>query len=332
MNNSELEIIEKWQADPSFINWVNNNNEVDIAKWNAYFDRNPQHSELAEVAKFSMELKPQPIIRDKEKSLAALSNLQNKIASSTNRPSTKVRKLGYSKIWQVAASLLIIAACFWGYSTLNNNGEEIIIATQEDQKEVNLADGTKVILNAHSTLKYYEKNVRNVELNGEAYFEVNKQPKTQAPFQVKTKDLMVTVLGTEFNVDSKNEQTRVYLDEGKVSLSLGENSTNEIEMQPGELVSYSKKRNKVLENKKVNSLTETAWKEKVILFKDASITKALQTVSLVYSVKFESNIADSTDHLFTGGIPTNDLDITLQTLKDVYQINIKKIEEKYIIK
>jgi len=331
MNYSELELIEKWQTDPTFINWVNQTNEVDIAKWNTYFENHPEQIEIGEVAKFSLGIKPHPIANTKEQSLEALSNLQHKINASANSSSTKIKKIGRFRVWQVAASLLLIAVCFWAYSTWNNQGEEIIVSTQKEQKEIQLIDGTTVILNAHSTLTYFDDNVRNVELQGEAYFEVAKQPKTQTPFQVKTEDLTVTVLGTEFNVNTENGQTSVFLDEGKVKLNLGEKNNQEIEMQPGDLVSFSKKRNEVLENRKAKSLEKTSWKEKVILFNDAPISEVLETVSIVYGITFDTDGSVQKGQNFTGGIPVNDLEIALQTLKDIYDLKIKKIEEKYII-
>lgn len=331
MNHSELDILDKWQSDPSFINWINKENDADIAKWNAYFEANPQHTELAELAKYAIKINPKPIPRDKEKSLAALSRLHEKIAAPSTKNTTKIRKMQLFKVWQIAASFLILAACFWGYATFNSNGKEIIVATQDEQQEINLADGTNVILNTHSTLKYFEKDVRNVELIGEAYFDVSKQTQDKALFQVKTEDLTVTVLGTEFNVNSENGKTSVYLDEGKVKLNFGDHPNNTIEMQPGDLVRYSKKTNKILENRKANTLEETAWKEKVILFEEAPLSEILEKVSIVYGISFEHNLSAEQDQSFTGGIPVNDLNIVLQTLKDVYQLDFKKIEEKYLI-
>lgn len=331
MNSSNLELIEKWKSDPTFLNWANGSNQRDVAKWEAYFEKHPELREVAEVGKFSLIIKPAPIHQDRSKSLESLSKLQSKMAASDARPKAKVRQLQPFNWLSVAASLLILVTCFWGYFAFTGDGKEMIVDSGNEQKELFLADGTKVILNAHSTLKYFEKNVRNVQLNGEAYFEVTKKPQTKANFQVMTEDLTITVLGTEFNVNSKNGQTSVYLDEGKVKLALGAQETREIEMKPGDLVSYSGKRNEVLENRKAHSLEETAWKEKVILFEEASIAEVLQSVGLIYGIRLESDLSNSTEQSFTGGIPTNDLDITLQTLKDVFQFEIRKIEEKYIV-
>ncbi|MEL6717172.1 MAG: FecR domain-containing protein, partial [Bacteroidota bacterium] len=75
----------------------------------------------------------------------------------------------------------------------------------------------------------------------------------------------------------------------------------------------------------------TALTEQTILFADSSITKVLRAVSAIYDVKLESNLSADEDQLFTGGIPVDNLDITLEMLKEIYQLNIEKIEEKYIL-
>jgi len=330
MNHSEVEIIDKWLANPSFVNWINKSNDTDIAKWEAYFQTHPDHIELAEVAKFSLELDAKPTEVDKVKSMASLSALQNRLATTKTQPIRRERRMSHIKIWQVAASMLLLVGCLWAYTSMNSNGEQITLATQEEQMEHILTDGTKVVLNKHASLSYFSKDVRNVILDGEAYFEVTKQPDTNAPFQVKTDDLTVTVLGTAFNVNNEFGQTSVYLDEGKVRLNLGDD-TNEIDMVPGDLYSYSKRKNKVIENRKANALAQTAWKEKVILFEEASLDEVLKTVSLIYDVRLVPNLSDK-GRSFTGGIPVNDLDVALTTIKEVYQLDIKKIEEQYIIK
>ena len=203
MKKLELEILDNWQSDPSFINWVNKENESDTKKWDAFFEANPQYIELAELAKFSLEIKVKPIDHDQTRSLIALSMLQDKMKPSPQKSKNRIIHIRALKAWQIAASILLIIMSYWGYVMFIDKGQEVLLVTKGEKKEVLLADGTKVILNAHSTLKYFKKDVRKVQLTGEAYFEVQKQPKTKAAFQVKTEDLLVTVLGTEFNVNQK---------------------------------------------------------------------------------------------------------------------------------
>ena len=112
-------------------------------------------------------------------------------------------------------------------------------------KTITLPDGSVVELNANSLLTitkhWSENNNRTVWLTGEAFFKVKKIPSTKCKFIVKTKDLKVEILGTSFNVNSRFDQTEVFLEEGKVKLYLG--NTKEY-MAPGEFIAFSKKKTK----------------------------------------------------------------------------------------
>lgn len=99
---------------------------------------------------------------------------------------------------------------------------------------VTLSDGTKVMLNANSTLEYPasfdDTEVREVRLKGEAHFEVTKNP--HRPFVVKAGEMQTQVLGTIFDVKAyRKDASKVTLMQGKVKVS---NADTEVEMRPGQ--------------------------------------------------------------------------------------------------
>lgn len=99
---------------------------------------------------------------------------------------------------------------------------------------VTLSDGTKVMLNANSTLEYPasfdDAEVREVHLKGEAHFEVTKNP--HRPFVVKAGEMQTQVLGTIFDVKAyRKDAPKVTLMQGKVKVS---NADTEVEMRPGQ--------------------------------------------------------------------------------------------------
>lgn len=114
------------------------------------------------------------------------------------------------------------------YNTLSNpRGSRVI--------QMTLADGTKVWLNAASAIRYptaFNGKERIVEVTGESYFEVSKDP--SKPFKVKKGDLEIQVVGTHFNVNAYDEEERleVTLLEGAVQVKAG-NAQN-VQLQPGE--------------------------------------------------------------------------------------------------
>ena len=99
---------------------------------------------------------------------------------------------------------------------------------------VTLSDGTRVMLNANSTLEYPasfdDAEVREVRLKGEAHFELTKNP--HRPFVVKAGEMQTQVLGTIFDVKAyRKDAPKVTLMEGKVKVS---NADTEVEMRPGQ--------------------------------------------------------------------------------------------------
>lgn len=111
------------------------------------------------------------------------------------------------------------------------------VATTENQKnlEITLPDGSNVILNRNTTLTYrdnYGKNGRNVSLEGEAFFEIT--PDTENPFTVDAGKARIRVLGTSFNVITKNTESEVevFVKTGKVLLMTGQGDENLV-LDPG---------------------------------------------------------------------------------------------------
>lgn len=129
---------------------------------------------------------------------------------------------------------------------------------------VELADGTKVWLNAASELSYpssFDTVQRIVELNGEAYFEV---AKSGIPFIVKTGDMDIRVLGTAFNVMAYAEEptVQVTLEEGRVRVDVEKEKTL---LFPGQQA-VLERRDSILEVREVNTKIYTGWRTGEFLF------------------------------------------------------------------
>ncbi|WGQ11178.1 FecR domain-containing protein [Pedobacter gandavensis] len=149
---------------------------------------------------------------------------------------------------------------------------------------IQLPDGTKVWLNAASVLKYPAsfaklKN-RAVELTGEAYFEVAKDPRH--PFVVKTATQEVEVLGTHFNINSYTDEnsTRTTLLEGAVKVSLVNGILSKV-IKPGEEVLNIQQQ---LQVRPANLKDAVAWKTGYFRFNNESLESIMRQVSRWYDV------------------------------------------------
>jgi transmembrane sensor len=164
--------------------------------------------------------------------------------------------------------------------------------TEYGQKaSIELTDGTKIILNAGSKLKYPEKfigNQREVFLEGEAYFSVAHDP--IKPFIVHTGEVYTTVLGTKFNVKNfDNEQDiAISLIEGKVKVTKETHNEKQTELvlKPMQQIIL----NKADENQIVGSFDpeeETGWKDNILVFNNVAFEKVLTRLERNFGVKFE---------------------------------------------
>lgn len=153
----------------------------------------------------------------------------------------------------VAASFLLVAATsvwlFLKYENQNLYLTEVKTVFGEI-KRITLPDGSTVVLNANSVLKvpkvWKDNGKRNVWIEGEAYFTVAKKKVTGDIFVVHTKDVDIEVLGTRFNVNTRNDQSTVALEEGKVQLAVKDVASNDAKkpqpmvMKPGEVAVVNK--------------------------------------------------------------------------------------------
>src|SRR5690625_2914373 len=129
--------------------------------------------------------------------------------------------------WSAAASvLLLISILWWNFGT---QPELIAYSTgYGETQEIILENGTEIILNANSEItwnrSWKESGIRKVNLKGEAYYDVahveweNTDSVGRMPFQVRTEDMVIDVLGTAFNVTKRKGETTVFLERGVVQL------------------------------------------------------------------------------------------------------------------
>ena len=171
------------------------------------------------------------------------------------------------------------------------------------QFKVVLSDGSEVWLNAGSQLRYpttFTGDSREVELIGEAYFEIKHNPKK--PFKVHTKDQHIQVLGTGFNISSyPNSITTTALAHGKVSVSSGASpSPAAMILAPGQqAVSNSGKLLK--QNADIDRVT--AWKNGLFKFKKSSVQDITAQIERWYDVQFVFRNKTIPTRQITGEIP-----------------------------
>ncbi|QNN43694.1 FecR family protein [Pedobacter roseus] len=183
-------------------------------------------------------------------------------------------------------------------------GSNSIATPRGGQYQVSLPDGTRVWLNAATTLKYpyaFAKNERVVELNGEAYFEVAKDH--TRPFRVKTDAQTVEVLGTHFNINAYADEAAVKttLLEGAVKVS---NASGSVNLHPGEQSRLNNGTAKLIVDQQVDIDKEMAWRNNIFSFDNDDLQTIMRQISRWYDVDvvYEGKI---TSEKYVGEIPKN---------------------------
>lgn len=164
------------------------------------------------------------------------------------------------------------------------------------QYQVILPDGSKVWLNAASSLTYpttFSEKERVVQLNGEAYFEV--EHNKMKPFFVRTASMEVKVLGTHFDVMAYQDENhhQATLLEGKVEVR---SSGNQLTIDPGQQAEVTKGGGSILIDKEVDIDKVMAWRYGFFKFDDSDIRSIMREVARWYDIDVEYKTSDLSGH------------------------------------
>ncbi|AUC83369.1 FecR family protein [Lacinutrix sp. Bg11-31] len=231
---------------------------------------------------------------------------------SKNSSKTKVIPINFKRLYKYAA-LLAIMLCVTYFSFFNN---ETSFNTNIAQTEtIILPDNSKVILNAVSTLSYNKKEWktnRNLDLDGEAYFKVNKGE----TFTVNTDAGKIQVLGTQFNVKERNNYFEVQCYEGLVAVTYN-NKT--IKLSKGKAFRVINGKEQLVED--INSLNPS-WLQQESSFVKVPLKHVIEELENHYDIKIISKGID-TKKLFTGTFTYNNKDIALQAVTIPLKLSYK---------
>lgn len=195
---------------------------------------------------------------------------------------------------------------------------------------VTLEDGTRVWLNARSTLRYpvkFAAGERRVELSGEGLFDVTHDP--GHPFVVEAGKATMTVRGTKFNV-------RDFDDEGMASTTLLEgcvevgNRSGKVTLEPG-MQSRTRGAAEALDVREVDPAAYTAWTEDKIAFYNADLEEVLADIRRWYRVEIRVNV-DPAQYALTGKIPRDfSLAQVIDLLEAITDLELVMPDEKTLI-
>lgn len=288
--------------DYKLAKWLNNKLTTEEL---AEFKQNPDFALYEKIKENSARLKTPAFDQDK---------MLSKVVAA--KKETKVVKLQQNWFTRIAAILVIGLGLFFAYENSNVTyyGNDDLITI------IKLPDNSEVAINNNSEIKYQKwfwKNNRTIDLKGEAYFKVAKG-KT---FEVNTNLGKVTVLGTQFNVNAKDNTFEVTCYEGKVKVNY---KNQELILTKGMLVTFENDSKK--EGKTTLSMPNWASDEIEMSFTNQNLKTIITDIENTYNVTIKTNTI-ATEQLFTGKLPSNNLDVALQIIASTYHLQINKSNE-----
>jgi transmembrane sensor len=285
-------------------------------------------------------------------------NLIEDQRSGTNKTSLFKTIIRYAAIFVIAFAMSGFLFYYLGKKLAGSPGQGIseLVIPMGSRAKFLLSDGTEVTLNAGSTLKYNNSfgiNDRVVQLEGEGYFKVSKEP--EKPFIVKTPYVSVTALGTEFNVKAYlvDKTVETTLVNGLIKVEhLNSGGSNEITvLEPNQKLTFYKEDSKFVdETPKQNEKTRidikqakvptpipvkrlvkesvnvepvVSWKENRWIFENQSLSQ----IAIDLERKFDVQINFESEHLktyrFTGTIIAEPIEQVLEVMSISAPINFK---------
>ena len=291
-------LLESLLMDLTFRDWVIQSKPEAERYWKTWLKNNPDKKEdflLAKELIQKLEFKRVKVSEERYDKIfeKTLLGKKSKYASSNQH---FLKKLDLPSYWRVAA--MLVAAAFISllyfsdqfYDTEEMAGQMEMVTKTNDagrKSQIYLPDGTIVWLNSQSSIQYkpdFSGSTRSVELSGEAYFEVAKDPSKK--FIVKTSAMSVTAIGTQFNVNaySSVDRHQVALAEGKIMVQKTDKLNEDdqkVYLDPGQSLSVFKSNGQMIQSsfdpKKILS-----WKDGIIYFEDAVFEEVVEVLQRWY--------------------------------------------------
>lgn len=219
-------------------------------------------------------------------------------------------------IIKIAAALILTLGAT--YLFINSNTEVTHFTAQSTIEKVTLPDGSVVTMNNQSELLIednFNSEHRNVTLNGEAYFEIQR---SSTPFIINANGTLIEVLGTKFNVISSELKTEVTVASGKVKVSKGDHS---ITLVKGE-AAVSENEIVLLLNTNTPQYQIASWKSDKWTFRDERLGDVFTFLENTYHVDLKVEDPDINELRIVSSMSKSSIETILQNIAELYDLKV----------
>jgi transmembrane sensor len=264
---------------------------------------------------------------------AEWTQLRNKLPGFENSSWSVKTGSGRSLLYytyRIAAVLVVglILTLSWFYVNPMAGLEKVV--AENEPVEVILEDGTGVLVNRNSRLRYsrrFKEGERKVYLRGEAWFDVARD--TSMPFIIDAGEALVQVLGTSFNVNAykENPTVEITVESGMVALSSKEDQKNLIVMKAGSGGTYHKTQRE-LKLIPISDPNGISWKTRELFFEETSLSELVELVNRVYGSNLRIMNQELAGCLITVTFRDQSLESVLSVLESTLDLELTRVGDE----
>ncbi|MBD1365522.1 FecR domain-containing protein [Mucilaginibacter sp. ZT4R22] len=302
---------------------------AEVDAWLAADEANVLHfNQLKRIWDESLQLANTSIVDED----AAYNRLQNRIKSMPEGGEAKVVDLQPKKTNWLAIAAAIVVICTTGYFALNyftGPAATVTVASNDKVLIDTLADGSVVTMNKLSQLSYPEKfkgDTRAVTLQGEAFFNVT--PDKTKPFIITVNDVTIRVVGTSFNIKSRNGKTEVIVATGIVNVSKDRNNIN---LNPGEKTEIDNSKGE-LSKQSVKGKLYSYYVNKELVCDQTPLGELVPALNVIYGANIVIGNKALEKMPITTVFKNQSLEQVLMVIEETFKISAERKNGQIILK
>ena len=335
MAQPNLSLVRELIRNPAFQRWVLTPESGNHLFWESYLEQYPERR--AEVA-LAQDIVQTLGFRVNTADNADFIEVWEQVYQQTHQE-TPARRISY-RGWVAASIVGLLGLMFAYWWLLPLSSQRVYQTGYGETQQILLPDRSRVTLNGNSRLTFADDwssatADREVQLRGEAYFQVTKQYRqvqgsaTPVKFTVQAGEVAVEVLGTTFNVVQQSEQVQVVLVEGKVQLRT-DTAPTRMTLEPGDRADYQTSTEQFAKQP-VNPRLYTAWQDDRYVFENTSLTEIARLIERTYGPSVVFQEPSLTNRRITATIPSTDLDTLLTVLQETLNLSISRKPNQLIL-
>ncbi|MDT0678633.1 FecR family protein [Autumnicola musiva] len=286
---------------------------------------NAQEKKIVEEVLDKLEEKSKnnlPDLSDDRKEKMLFNILNNIETSKPNFNNRFLKKMAIAAVFSI-----MIGAAFW-ISLMQASKPITRFAGKGEKKEFLLEDGSIVTLNSNSSITYFEnfKDKRDINLKGEAFFKVARNP--SKPFTITTGQVKTSVLGTSFNINAYNyNQVKVSVNTGKVKVESNKNKQRALLSKDEQVLFEKGRKHKITQGL---SADFNAWTRNIILLNNTSLAETAKILENWYDIKIEFEQESLGELRISGKFKEQEIKSILESIAYVKSLEIDTTNQNHI--